>query len=95
MLKAGLQGIKGKLKAPAPIEENLFEFDDAKLAKYYITKLPGSLNEAIKEIETGKIVRDCFGDYTWKRYIQAKREEWDKFRIFVTDWEIDRYLKTT
>jgi len=94
LLKAGLEGIKMNLKAPEPVEENLFEFDDTKLAKYYITKLPASLKEAIDEIESGRIVRETFGEYTWKKYLEAKKEEWDKFRISITDWEIQRYLST-
>jgi glutamine synthetase len=92
LLKAGLNGIKKDLKAPKPVEENLFEFDDAKLAAYYITKLPASLNEAMMEIEKGKVVRETFGEYTWKRYLEAKKAEWDDFRTSVTDWELDRYL---
>jgi glutamine synthetase len=95
LLKTGLEGIKKKLTAPSPVEENLFEFDDLKLAKYYITKLPASLKEAIDEIEKGKIVREAFGEYTFKRYLEAKKEEWDLFRTYVTDWEISRYLMTT
>jgi len=94
LLKAGLEGIKKKMKAPNPVEENLFEFDDAKLAKYYINKLPASLEEAIGEIEKGTIVKETFGEYTWRRYIEAKKEEWDTFRISVTDWEIERYFTT-
>lgn len=94
LLKAGLAGIKKNLKAPMPIEENLFEFDEAKLAKYNIGKLPASLHEAIGEIEKGKVVRETFGEYTWRRYLEAKREEWDLFRTQVTDWEIKRYLLT-
>jgi len=95
LLKAGLEGIKKGFKAPDPVEENLFEFNDEKLSKYYINKLPASLNEAIAEIENGKIVREIFGEYTWKRYIEAKKAEWDSFRISVTDWEIKHYLKNT
>lgn len=94
LLKAGLEGIKKSLKAPNPVEENLFEFDDAKLAKYYITKLPASLREAVEEIERGKIVREVFGEYTWGRYLEAKKSEWDEFRTHVTDWEVARYLPT-
>jgi len=94
LLKAGLEGIKKGMKAPGPVEENLFEFDDEKLAKYYINKLPASLYEAIEEIKKGKIVKEAFGEYTWKRYLEAKTAEWDSFRISVTDWELDRYLKT-
>lgn len=93
LLKSGLEGMKKGMKAPEPVEENLFEFDDAKLAKRYINKLPASLREAIDEIKNGKIVRELFGEYTWTRYLEAKYAEWDEFRISVTGWEIDRYLK--
>ena len=86
------EDIRKNMKASAPVEENLFEFDDAKLTKHYITKLPASLHEAMMEIEKGRIVRETFGEYTWKRYLEAKKEEWDTFRIWVTDWETKRYL---
>lgn len=92
LLKAGLEGITKGMKAPSPVEENLFEFDDAKLAKHYITKLPASLKEAVDEIARGKVVRQTFGDYTWGRYLEAKNQEWDQFRTFVTDWEVEKYL---
>ena len=94
LLKSGIEGIKKQMKAPDPVEENLFHFDDAKLEKYYITKLPASLNEAMREIEKGKIVREVFGEYSWGRYLEAKKEEWDSFRTYVTNWEIDRYVET-
>jgi len=94
LLRAGLEGIKSKLKAPAPVEENVFEFDDAKLAKHYITKLPANLGEALTEIEKGTIVRQAFGEYTWKRYLEAKHQEWDSFRRSVSDWEIERYFES-
>ncbi|MBI2616988.1 type I glutamate--ammonia ligase [Candidatus Gottesmanbacteria bacterium] len=93
LLKTGLSGIKKAMKAPEPVEENLFEFDDEKLDARHISKLPASLNEAMAEIENGKIVKDTFGDYTWKRYLEAKKTEWDEFRISVTDWERERYLQ--
>lgn len=80
------------MKAPSPVEENLFEFDDQKLEERYITKLPASLDEAMIEIQKGKIVRETFGEYTWKRYLEAKRQECDDFRRWVTDWEIERYM---
>ena len=92
LLHAGLDGIRKKMKAPKPVEENLFEFDDAKLVSRYVTKLPASLDEAMDEIEKGTVVRETFGDYTWRRYLEAKREEWDSFRRWVTDWELTRYL---
>jgi glutamine synthetase len=92
LLRAGLDGIKKALKAPPPVEENVFEFDESKLKAEGVGKLPGSLGDAIVEIENGKLVRETFGEYTWSRYIEAKHQEWDAFRRHVTDWELSRYF---
>lgn len=93
MLKSGLKGIRKNLKPPAPVEEDVYEFNDTKLAKFYIEKLPGSLEEALNLMEKGTIAKDVFGEYTFNRYLETKRIEWDKFRIWVTDWELARYLE--
>jgi glutamine synthetase len=92
LLRAGLDGIKKAMKAPAPVEENVFEFDEAKLVSKGVGKLPASLGEAILEIEKGKLVRETFGNYTWGRYVEAKHQEWNAFRRHVTDWELTRYF---
>jgi len=92
LLAAGLDGIKKVLKAPLPVEENLFKLDDARLKERDIESLPSSLEGAMHEIEKGQLVRHTFGEYTWKRYLEAKHEEWDSFRTWVTDWEQTRYL---
>ena len=94
MLAAGINGIKRNLKPPPPVEEDVYEFDDAKLAKFYIKKLPGSLDEALRLMEKGKLTKEVLGEYTFRRYLETKWQEWDKFRIWVTDWEINRYLES-
>ncbi len=93
LLKAGLEGIKQGLEAPKPVEEDVYGFDDARLQAYYIHKLPGSLEEALHLMEQGTIVRQVMGEYTFQRYLEAKRQEWDAFRTHVTDWELNRYLE--
>lgn len=92
MLGAGLAGIREKLALSAPVEEDVYEFDDAKLAKFYIRTLPASLSEAISEMEKGTIARKVLGEATFARYLATKKQEWDEYRIHVTDWERDRYL---
>ncbi|MEM2850882.1 MAG: type I glutamate--ammonia ligase [Candidatus Bathyarchaeia archaeon] len=93
MLKAGLEGIKQKIMPPDPVEEDVYEFDDKKLAKFYIETLPGSLGEAIQEFQKSKLMRETLGDFTFKKYYEAKKAEWDEYRLQVTPWELDRYLK--
>ena len=93
MLKAGLDGIKKKLKPPAPVEEDIYDFNEAKLTEKKIDTLPYSLWYALKELKKDLIIREALGQHTYERYIEAKTKEWDEFRVQVTKWELDKYLE--
>ncbi|MBC8527755.1 MAG: glutamine synthetase [Candidatus Cloacimonetes bacterium] len=93
MLKAGLDGIKKNLSPPKPVEEDVFNFSDAKLEELKIDTLPGSLLEALEELKEDTIVKNALGKHTYENYIDAKKKEWDEFRLQVTKWELDRYLE--
>jgi len=93
MLLSGLDGIKRKLNPGKPIEEDVYEFDDSKLKQLYIDTLPGSLGDAIEEMEKSKLVKEALGDHTYKNFIRAKRMEWNEFRIQVTEWELKKYFE--
>ena len=45
-----------------------------------------------KTLEKSHLVKELLGEYTFKRYQETKRQEWNSFRTWVTDWEIKRYL---
>ncbi len=93
MLKAGLDGIKNNLKPPKPVEEDVFNFSDAKLHEMKIETLPGSLLQALYELKRDELVKNTLGKHTFERYLEAKEKEWDDFRIQVTEWELERYLE--
>ena len=95
MLRAGLQGIKENLEPPMPVEEDVYEFDSAKLEEHKIATLPGSLGEALAELRNSKIAKETLGNHTFKIYIAAKEQEYDEFRLRVTKWELDKYLEAT
>lgn len=92
MLAAGLDGIENKLEAPKSIEENIFEFTDKKASRMRVRTLPGSLQEAISKLEKSKLAKSVLGDHAFEKFIEAKKAEIDKFRLAVTDWEINEYL---
>ena len=92
MITAGLEGVKAKLTPPKPVEEDVFKYDDAKLKEYYITSIPGSLHSALLKFEKSKLMKTMLGDYTHRRYLETKLEEWESYRLSVTEWELDRYL---
>ena len=93
MLKAGLEGIRQKITPPDPVEEDVYEFDDRKLAQFYIKTLPSSLGEAIEAMQASHLVKDAVGDFTFEKYLEAKKAEWNTYRLQVTDWEIKRYIR--
>ena len=93
MLAAGLDGIERKLDPPAPIEENLYHFDAAKLESRKIRQLPGTLREALDELSKDEVIRDALGEHIFERFVEAKTEEWDEYRKQVSTWEVDRYLE--
>lgn len=93
MLAAGLDGIERKLDPPAPVEENLYHFDAAKLESRKIRQLPGTLREALDELSKDEVIRDALGDHIFERFVEAKTEEWDEYRKQVSAWEVDRYLE--
>lgn len=91
MLAAGLKGIEDKIKPPGPVEEDVYEFDDSKLTKFYIETLPASLGEAIEAFKGSKLMRETLGEHVFNKYLETKKAEWEEFQRSVTDWELDRY----
>ena len=90
MLAAGLDGIRRELPAPAATEENLYDIDTERRAALGV--LPGSLEEALDELEKDDVIRSAIGTHICDRFINAKRLEWEDFRLDVTPWELNKYL---
>jgi glutamine synthetase len=94
LIYAGLDGVERGIDCPDPIRENIYEFDEEKRAEYGIDTLPGSLGEAVAELESDEVVRDALGPHVAEKFIEAKKQESTEFRIDVSQWELDRYLET-
>jgi len=92
MLAAGLKGIAGKYPLPEPVEHDVFEMDEKARAKAGITSLPGNLFEALQEVQKSTLVNEALGDHIFNKFVENKVKEWDLYRIYVTDFELKRYL---
>jgi glutamine synthetase len=90
MLAAGLDGICRRLTVPEATEENIYLSDYRKQPSSSI--LPGSLNQALNELEKDEVVCNALGSHLVERFISAKRLEWENFRLEVTPWELENYL---
>ncbi len=92
MLAAGLKGIEESYPLPEPIEEDIYEMDEAARQRAGIESLPGNLFEAIQEVEKSGLVRETLGDHIFNKFIANKKIEWDRYRTHVSQYEIEKYL---
>jgi len=92
MLRAGLDGIERGLEPPPISNEDLYHLDDAGRRTRGLDTLPGSLGEALKELERDELLREALGGHIYQRFIEAKTIEWNEYRTHVSDWELGRYL---
>ena len=92
MLAAGLKGIEKGIEPPSPIEKDIFKLSDSERKKMGIDCLPGTLEEAIREFERSELAKEVLGEHIFDSLIANKKEEWDKYRTHVSQYEIDRYL---
>ena len=92
MLAAGLAGMEEKIEPPDPVEANVYKMSVEERERRGIKQLPGSLSEAIQLTEKSKLVREALGDHVFDHFIENKKVEWDRYRVQVTSYEIEKYL---
>jgi len=92
MFKAGLDGIKNKIKPEEQETENIFEMSSKKLSKKGIDTLPRNIMEAIDELKKDEVIRGVLGEHAFQHFVEAKKIEWEEYRTRVHQWELDRYL---
>jgi glutamine synthetase len=82
LLAAGLEGIKKNYPLPPSAGDS-----DSKVGV-----LPADLNEAIAAAENSELARRVLGDALFEKFLANKRIEWEKYRMQVHQYELDRYL---
>lgn len=92
-LAAGLDGIRRNLLPPPPTDVNIYALSDADRETLNIGSLPASLEEALNEMEKDPLVSSVLGAHITQKYIEAKRQEWNEYRVKVSPWELETYLR--
>lgn len=92
MLAAGLEGVENGYELPDPLERNIYQMTEAERKNTGVDSLPANLGEAIAETQKSDVVRRALGDHVFERFIALKKQEWDDYRIQVTQYEIDKFL---
>lgn len=91
-LAAGLDGIKNKLTPPDSVDRNIFEMTEEEKNNLGIKSLPSSLKEATQALEENEFIKNVLGAHTTKKYLEAKKSEWNQYAVQISKWETDQYL---
>jgi glutamine synthetase len=92
LLMAGLEGIENGYELPEPMEKNLYHLSPDERKRLGIEQLPETLGEAIELTADSELMLRTLGEHMFNRYVEIKRQEWDEYRVQVSQWELDRYL---
>ena len=92
ILAACLDGVRNRIEPPKPVDVNIYKLSEKERKKMKIEALPGSLKEALGYMQNSLIVRTALGEHILDEFVTAKEIEWDNFRTYVSQWEIDKYL---
>lgn len=93
ILETCLDGIRNKIDPPAPVESNIYKLTSKERKKQRIDALPGSLAEALEYMDKSLVAQAALGEHIFKEFMTSKKKEWDSFRTYVSQWELDRYLE--
>ena len=93
MLMAGLDGVKKKIEPPAPVDHNIYDLSEDKMAK--INSMPGSLDESLEALrrdnafllEGGVFTRDFIDGWIDYKYLEL-----NKFKLVPHPWEFYQYF---
>ena len=92
ILAAGLKGIEDGYELPREAATNLYTMTAEELAADQIRSLPGSLNEAVAEMERSELMAETLGEHVFEWFIRNKRAEWAAYKTHISQFELERYL---
>lgn len=92
ILRAGLDGIDGNCKSVAPIYDNLYKCTDEERKSMGVDSLPANLYDAVNEFKADPLMIEAMGPHITEKIVEAKTQEWNEYRKYVSKWEIDRYI---
>ena len=94
LIATGLEGIlSDDIEIPDPTDRNVYHLTSKEMEKEGIVSLPGSLHEALIEFKGSELMKEIFGETAFKNFYYAKLEENDAYRLVVSEWERNRYIR--
>ncbi|MFZ5965687.1 MAG: type I glutamate--ammonia ligase [Bacillota bacterium] len=93
VLKAGLDGINNKITPPEPVNSNVYQMDEQEMKMKGIEGLPANLYEAVQGLLQNHVMQEALGKHIFEKFIDAALYEWNDYSKYISQWELDRYLR--
>jgi len=92
ILMAGLDGIRKKTDPGDPVDEDVYKLAPERKRALGIRELPTTLKEALDEMRGDEVVHRTLGNHIFDAFIEYKTNDWNQYCLYVTPWEIMKYL---
>jgi glutamine synthetase len=92
ILMAGLDGVEHKIDPGDPVDEDVYELTPERRRSLGIRELPTTLKEALDEMKSDEIIHKTLGSHIFDAFIEYKTNDWNQYCLYVTPWEIMKYL---
>lgn len=92
VIAAGLDGMEKEMPVSESVDRNIFDISKEERRKLNIRSLPSTLEKAIDAMEQSAFMQEVLGEHIYKKYLKAKRHEWNDYTSRVTLWETERYF---
>jgi glutamine synthetase len=94
LIAAGLDGVTRKLDPGKPMLVDPSDMTDSELKKLGIRRLPGSLAEALDNLQRDDVLMEALNPILAGSYLAVKRSEHQAFTAQDVEFEIDHHIYT-
>lgn len=92
ILGAGLDGVKKKSEPGDPVDEDVYELTPERKRALGIQELPTTLKDALDEMKSDEVIHRTLGSHIFDSFIEYKTNDWNQYCLYVTPWEVMKYL---
>jgi len=75
-----------------PVDKDVYEMSASEKKAAGIKQLPTTLRDALDKLESDELFKDILGSHIFDAFIDLKGNEWNQYCLYVTPWEIMKYL---
>lgn len=92
ILMAGLDGVEKKIEPGDPVDEDVYKLTAERRKALGITELPTTLKDALDAMKSDEVIQRALGSHIFDAFIELKTNDWNQYCLYVSPWEIMKYL---